>query len=134
MSFSKWWWRSFVNSFGGIEGGGSAGWDGEGAILSSFSSLSKEFSPAVIFFWSTSGDDPSEDTKAGLAGADLRREGPVAEETFGLDTGRGGLNVGALRLEAGFVRFIVSGALMSWLMDATLALDPHSFSMTNQVM
>lgn len=100
-------------------------------MLSSLLSLSKELSPAVMDFLSTS---ESEDTEAGLAGADFRREGPVEEERFGLDTARGGLNVGALRLEAGFVRFIVSGALMSWLIDATLALHPHSFSMANQVM
>lgn len=31
----------------------------------------------------------------------------MADETFGLDNGRGGLKGGALRLEAGFVRFIV---------------------------
>lgn len=71
----------------------------------------------MIFFGSSSEDDPSEDTESGLAGADFRREGPVAEEPFGLDTGRGGLNDGALRLEAGFVRFIVSGAPLSGLMD-----------------
>lgn len=41
----------------------------------------------------------------------------MAEETFGLYTGRGGLNDGAFRLEAGFVRFIVSEAPLSWLMD-----------------
>lgn len=31
----------------------------------------------------------------------------MAEETFDWDNGRGGLKGGALRLEAGFVRFIV---------------------------
>lgn len=31
----------------------------------------------------------------------------MADENFGLDNGRGGLKGGALRLEAGFVRFIV---------------------------
>lgn len=31
----------------------------------------------------------------------------MADETFGLDNGRGGLKGGALRLEAGFVWFIV---------------------------
>lgn len=36
----------------------------------------------------------------------------MVDETFGLDTGRGGLKDGALCLEAGFVRFILSGALI----------------------
>ncbi len=31
----------------------------------------------------------------------------MVDETFGLDNGRGGLKGGALRLEVGFVRFIV---------------------------
>lgn len=76
--------------------------------MSSLSSLSKEFSSDKVFLWSNSEDDPSEDSETGLAGADFRREGPVADETFGLDNGRGGLKDGALRLEAGLLRFIVS--------------------------
>lgn len=112
--FSKWWWRSFVNSFGGIERDGSAGWDGKGGIVSSLLSLSKELSSDKIFLCASCKDDPSEDTETGLAGADFRREDPVADENFGLDNGRGSLKGGALRLEAGFVRFM---ALVRWLMD-----------------
>lgn len=98
-------------------GGRSAGWDGEGGIVSPLSSLSKELWSDVIFFRSGSEDDPSEDIETGLAGADFRRHGPVTDETFGLDTGRGGLKDGALRLEAGFVLPIFFGALMRWLMS-----------------
>lgn len=41
----------------------------------------------------------------------------MAAEAFGLDNGRGGLKGGALRLEAGFVRFILYRTLVRWLMD-----------------
>lgn len=62
--------------------------------------------------------------ETGLAGADFRREDPVADETFVLGNGRGSLKGGALRLEAGFVRFM---ALVRWLMDQGL-LALRSFS------
>lgn len=75
--------------------------------MSSFSSLSKGFSSDKVFPGGSCKDDSSEDTETGFAGADFRREDTVADDTFDLDNGWGGLKGGALRLEAGFVRFIV---------------------------